>query len=141
MKLPTFRRVFSSDYNTQYKQLLDALSGTINTGIEVLYNVLNNNVSLSDNIACTVGTFTVKVNSDGSLPSTQGTVATVKLNNTQTVQGVVVLNVTDTSTTGSSAPAGAVMVSYSVSGQTLNITSVTGLIASHSYNIKVVAFN
>ena len=136
MKIPSFRRLYSSDYNATYKQLLDTLSGTINTGIETLYSALNNNLTLSDNLACTVGNVTVTVDSTGTPVST----TSVKLSNTLTIQGVVPLQVVD-NTNSSNYPAGGVTISYSVNGQSINITNITGLIVGHSYNIRMVVFN
>lgn len=136
MKLQSFRRLFSSDYNAQYKDLLDSLSGTINSGIEALYNALNNNLTLADNLACTVGTITVSVDAKGVPTNT----ITLKLANTLTVQGVLALSVVD-NTNSASFPLGGVTISYTINGQTINITNITGLIVGHSYNIKVVVFN
>jgi len=54
MKLPNFKRIFKSDYKTEFHSLIEPLSFSINNGIEVLYQTLNKAVSLKDNVACTV---------------------------------------------------------------------------------------
>lgn len=136
MRLPSFRRLFSNDFDDQYKQLLDKLSGTVNTGIEVLYNALNNNLTFKDNMASTVAEFTVKVDSSGTPIGG----ASFKLSNTQKVEGLFVINATDLTEVGSYPP-GAVFVSYTPNSDNIVINNIRGLKANNQYRIKVIALN
>lgn len=136
MKLPSFRRIFSEDFDQQYKQLLDKLSGTINTGVEVLYNALNNNLTFSDNFACTVADVTVSVDSNGTPTGT----ASFRLSNTLKVQGLFVISATDNTQTGVYPP-GAVFISFTQSGQSITINNIRGLTPGHQYTIRVIALN
>lgn len=135
MKLPSFRRLFSNDFEGQYKDLLDKLSGTINTGIETLYEALNNKITFSDNIACTIGEFTVTVDSTGKPVGG----SSFRLNNTLKVEGLFVISATDN--TSGAYPPGAVFVSFTQSGQSVIINNIRGLTAGSSYTLKVIALN
>lgn len=136
MRLPSFRRLYSSDFDGQYKSLLDKLSGTINTGIEVLYNALNNNITFSDNIACTVATVNATVDTNGT-PT--GNVS-FKLSNNLTVIGVFVINAIDLTSSGSFPP-GAVSCSFTPNSNNLVITNIRGLTANHQYKLTIIALN
>lgn len=136
MRLPNFRRLFSSDFKAEYKELIDTLSGTINSGVEVLYEALNNKLTFSENFAATVATFSVIVDSNGTPTGT----TSIRLSNTLKVEGLLVIGVTDT-TDATSYPTGAPLVSFTQSSQSLIINNVKGLIAGHSYSIKVIALN
>jgi hypothetical protein len=142
VKLPSFRRIYSGDFNSQYKGLLDQLSGTINTGIEALYQVLNNNVSFSDNIACTVATVNVTVDSKGN---TVGN-CTFKLSNTQPIIGVFPIMCKNNTNT-SAAPVGGIFITYTTSSNATTssnsvvVTNVTGLTAGNQYSITMIALN
>ena len=136
MRLPSFRRVFSEDFDSQYKQLLDKLSGTINTGIEVLYNALNNNITFKDNIACTITEFSVKVDSSGTPVGG----ASFRLSNTLKIEGLFVISATDTTSAGSYPP-GAVFISFTQSNQSVTINNIRGLTPGNNYTIKVIALN
>lgn len=134
--MPSFRRIFSSDFDDQYKGLLDKLSGTINSGIEALYDALNNKLTFQDNFAATVAEFTVTVDSNGTPTGT----SSFKLSNTQKVQGVFVIAAQDTSNT-SLYPPGAVFVTGTPSSNSFIINNIRGLTAGREYRIKVIALN
>lgn len=136
MRMPSFRRIFSSDFDDQYKGLLDKLSGTINSGIEALYDALNNKLTFQDNFAATVAEFTVTVDSNGTPTGT----SSFKLSNTQKVQGVFVIAAQDTSNT-SLYPPGAVFVTGTPSSNSFIINNIRGLTAGREYRIKVIALN
>lgn len=136
MKLPSFRRIFSNDFDGQYKQLLDKLSGTINSGIEVLYEALNNKLTFTDNFACTVAEFTVTVDANGSPTGT----ASFRLSNTLKIEGLFVISASDTANT-SLYPPGAVFVSGTPSGTSYIINNIRGLTPGREYRIKVIALN
>lgn len=136
MRLPSFRRLFSTDYDQQYKDLLDGLSGTINSGIEVIYEALNNRLTFSENFAATIGEFNVKVDENGT---PQG-LTSFKLNNTLKVIGLFVIYATDNTSVGSYPP-GAIFVSFTQKDQIMTINNVRGLTPGNIYTIRVVALN
>lgn len=130
----------TSDFDSQYSGLLSRLSGALNTGIEVLYQVLNNNITFTDNIACTVADVSVQVDSSGKIVGT----SSFKLNNTQPVKGVLVIQCTNNSS-ANAAPTGGVFVTFATNtnnnNNNLSITNVTGLVAGNKYTLRVIALN
>lgn len=135
MQLPSFRRIFSTDYPSQFKQLIDTLSVSLNNGIEVLYNALNNEITLEDNIACTVKQVTLQVDSTGK--PTQGGAFT--LNNNTQILGVVVLSAINNSNSNAFVT-GAPFITGTQSGTTYTINNITGLQPNVSYILNVMAF-
>lgn len=135
MKLPSFKRLFSSDFPSEYKQLIDTLSSSLNNGIDVLYQALNNQITLRDNISATVKDVTIIV--DGSGTPTQG--SSMKLNTTNKVDGVMVISALN-QTNSAAYPPAAVFVNFSQSSNTLNINNVAGLTAGQTYVLRIVAF-
>lgn len=136
MRLPNFRRLLSQDYQADFKGLIDTLSGSLNYGIEVLYSALNNNISLKDNIACTVAEFNVEVTADGTPKST----TSFKLKSTQKVEGLIVISAINTADS-TIYPPGAVFVNYTGNSDTVIINNIKGLSTNVQYRIKAVAFN
>ncbi len=136
MRLPSFRRIFSTDFEDEYKGLLDKLSGTINTGIEALYDALNNKLTFSDNFACTVAEFSVIVDNNGTPTGS----TSFRLANTSKVQGLFVISAVDTANS-SLYPPGAVFVSGTPSTSSYIINNIRGLTAGRKYTIKVIALN
>jgi hypothetical protein len=139
LKIPGFRRLYSGDFDPQYRGLLDKLSGTINTGIEVLYRVLNNNITFADNMAATIADVAVQVDASGAVIGT----TSFKLNNTMQVQGVIVTMVTNN--TDNTPPIGGVFATFTTNNTNNNnnlvITNVTGLAVNKKYTLRVIALN
>lgn len=135
MKLPSFKRLFSSDFPAQYKQLIDTLSSSLNTGIDLLYQALNNGLTLRDNISATVKDITLTVDANGT--PTQN--SSIKLNNSNKVDGVMVISALN-QTSSTTYPSGAVGVSFNQASTTLNILNVKGIQPGQSYTLRIVAF-
>jgi len=136
MKLPNFRRIFSNDFKEEYKELLDGLSGTVNTGIEVLYNALNNNLTFKDNFAATVAEVSIRTDASGTPIGG----ATFRLSNSLKVEGLIVISAIN-SGNASIYPTGGVFLSFLQSNQTVSITNATGLVPGQTYTVKVIALN
>lgn len=135
MKLPSFRRLFTSDYPKEFKKLIDILSVSLNNGIEVLYEALNNQVTLRDNVSCTVKDITLTVDSNGR--PTQGGAFVLDTNNK--VDGVTVLsaaNQTNTAVYPTSQP----FITGTQNNTTYTINNISGLQANQSYTLRVVAW-
>lgn len=136
MKLPNFRRIFSNDFDGQYKQLLDKLSGTINSGIEVLYEALNNKLTFKDNFAATVAEFSVTVDDTGTPTGS----TSFRLSNSLKVEGLFVISAVDAQNS-TLYPPGAVSVSGTPSNTSYIINNIRGLTPGRKYTIKVIALN
>lgn len=134
MLLPSFRRLFSQDYAKEFQKLIDTLSVSLNNGIEVLYQALDNEITFRDNMKATVIDVTLTVDSAGK-PTQGGTFALTFDGN---VDGIFVTMATN-QVNSSVYPTGAVMVSGAQNNKTYNINNVTGLQANTSYTIRIIA--
>lgn len=134
-KLPSFRRIFTQDYPKEFKKLIDILSVSLNNGIEVLYEALNNSLTLRDNISCTVKDITLSVDSNGK-PVTS---ANISLINNNTVDGVTVLSAIN-QVNPAVYPTGGVFISGAQNGNLYVINNITGLQPNTSYTIRLVAW-
>lgn len=149
MKLPSFKRLNKADFDQKFQDLIDTLSVSLNIGIENLYNAMNHQVSLNDNILCDVKSVTLTVDSTGA-PSSS---TYLKLTNvTGTPQGLTVISARNLSNTavypqqtltisGTSYtfPA-AVGVSYSIDSTGLKLTQVTGIQPNTSYQLTIIVW-
>jgi len=132
--LPSFRRLMSQNFEKQYQNLINTLSLSLNNGIQVLYDALNNGLTFQDNFEATIADVTLQVDSTGK--PIQG--GTFTLTFTSNVEGVFVIMVTNVNNP-TTYPTGAVQVFGQQSSQTYIINNVTGLQPNTSYTIRIVA--
>lgn len=135
MKIPSFKRLLSADFEKEYKKLIDQLSQTLNNGVEVLYNIQLNGISLRDNINCTVKDVIVTVDASGTPTQTSA----FKLNNTNKVDGISIilaLNQTNSSVYPISHP----FITGVQGTGVYTIQNISGLQAGQSYLLRIVAF-
>lgn len=135
MKLPTFRRIFKTDYSSEFQNLVEKLSVSINYGLEVLYDVLNKKVSLSDNIYCTVKDVELSVDSLG-VPKTT---SAFSLDINAKIIGVMCISANNLTNT-TIYPSSGVFVNFTQNNTNIIIDHVTGLQADSNYRLKLVAF-
>lgn len=135
MQIPSFKRILNSDYAAQFQQLVSTLGFTINNAIENINDALDNEISLQDNILCTVKTFSVQVDSTGK-PTTS---TTFPLSFTGTCLGITMINIINT-TNSASYPTGGVTISFSQTQSGIQLNNLTGLAANNTYSITVVAW-
>ena len=136
MRLPNFKRLMKQDYAEQFQDFVETLSSSLNYGIEVLYSALNNNLTLKDNLACTIAEFNVTVGATGAPTAT----TSFTLSNNLRVEGIVVLAVTN-NVNAATYPPSAVFINFTSQSDSVIINNITGLTSGISYKIKVVAFN
>lgn len=135
MQIPSFKRLLKTDYAQQFQQMIETLSYSINNAVESLNTAMTNNVSLQDNILCTVKTFTVQVNANGAPTTT----TTFPLTFKGTCLGISLINIINTSTSGVYPPGG-VTVSFSQTQNGIQINNITGLTAMTNYSITLIAW-
>lgn len=134
MKLPNFRRLYSSDFEADKKDLIDRLGTSLNVGIETLYDALNKKLNFRDNISSTFAEFTVTVDSNGT--PTRAT--SFKLDSSQTsVEGLIVVNAGG-ATDATLYPTGGVFVSFTKSEGIIIIKNIKGLEPNKAYSVKVL---
>lgn len=134
MKLPGFKRLYTQDFSQEFKGLIEKMSFFFNNGVEVLYNALNNNITLSENIAGKLAEFDVKLSSGVPTVSTS-----FAIDNTRRVIGLEVLKV-DNNTSSNVFPSGGVFITWDQNNNTVLIKHITGLNNTDSYTIRVYAY-
>lgn len=136
MKLPNFRRLLKTDYDSEYSALIETLSFSINTGIEALYSAFNKSINLQDNVACTVKTLEVSVDATGK-PKTP---TLFQIFGTNKILGMTVLNAINFKNP-LILPTAGVFISFYQEGKTINIINIKGLPADEKFTLTVVAFD
>jgi hypothetical protein len=135
--LPTFKTLQASDFDAQYAGLINQLALIFNNDIQSLFSALNNGISLADNIACTVATVPITVDSNGNTTNS----ATFALTTPNTrVTGLTVINVTNT-TNSSIYPTGAPFCSFTPASSQVTINNVTGLQTGYQWSITLIAWS
>jgi len=137
MKLPSYRRIFKTDYAEDYQELVEKLAVSINNGFDTVYDALNKKLTFGDNIACTIAEFTVSVDASGN-PTKKN--VQFKLGENQTsIQGLMVI---DCYTEGDELPPpSAPFISFVKNEGNVLIKNIKGLTLNTSYVIKVLAIS
>ena len=135
-KLPTFKRLFKGDFKSDYSDLIDKLSITVNGGIDTLYDALNNKITLRNNILCDVKDFTVQVNSLG-IPTTTLDLNVSFRNNVNIITIGRIVNLTNPNIFPSS---GVTLTWEQQSNGLVRIKHITGLTEGFSYSLRVVIY-
>src|SRR5271165_5097735 len=111
MKLPAYKRLFYNDFPQEAQKIIEQLSYTINNGFEGLFNVINNNISLRDNLFVSVRDITVNVDATGKPTST----AVFSVDNNNPIDGTQVIKATN-QTNSQTYPTSGIFLSYSQNG-------------------------
>ena len=135
MKLPSYRRLFKTDYVEEYQELVDKMAVSINNGFDTLYDALNNKLTFSENILSTIQEITLSVDSNG-VPIKKNTQFTLAVGQT-TIQGLIIIDCYEEKT--NNPPPSAPFVSFTKNESKIIITNVRGLTPSTNYTIKVLA--
>jgi len=135
MQIPSFKRILNTDYAAQFQQLINTLGFTLNNAISNINDALDNEISLQDNILCTVKTFNIQVDATGKPTTT----TTFPLSFTGTCLGVSLINLINTTNTGT-YPTGGVTISFSQTQNGIQLNNLTGLLPNNTYSITVVAW-
>lgn len=135
MKVSSFRRLFKGDYPKEEQGLVERMSQTINSGIEVLYNALNKNISMTDNFYGTYKEISYIPTSTGTPEISSG----FQIDFNGRVLGLQVIRV-ENKTSPNTFPTGGVFITFSQEGNQVNINHITGLVAGNTYAIRVFAY-
>lgn len=135
MKIPSWKRIYYTDYQQQFQDLVSQLSDGLNSSLDSLTSAFTNNISLRDNLYAVVKDIAVTVDATGKPTST----TTFAITNSNPIDGTLVINVTGQNN-NVAAPSGGVFVSFTQSGSKITISSVTGLTANIPYSIRIIAF-
>lgn len=135
MKLPSFKRLFKTDFKAEYQELVEQLSFTINSGIESLYDLANGKISIRGNIQCTVRDIDVSVSADGKPVSSTG----MNVDGTGRVEGLQVIRV-DNLSSPSQLLTGSPFILFTPTQTGVIFNQITGLQAGVKYRIRVIAW-
>ncbi len=137
MKLASYRRIITQDYQEEDQELVEQIGSTINDSFNSVYSALNKRITLTENIAATVRELIVTLDSDG-IPTSLIRFTTDVLN-TPVVQVLCgrARNITNPTTYPSSAP----FISFTQNGNTVIINHITGLSPNQQWRIIVTALN
>lgn len=142
MRIPSFKRLIKTDYSNgpveNEQSFIEKISFSLNNGIEALYNVLNKNVSLKDNVFCTVKTINITVDSLGNPVGNASFVLDTAMNSNRVIGIQVLAAINQVNTT--TYPTGAPFVSFSQNNNNIIINNITGLQANQGYQLTLVAF-
>ncbi len=133
MKLPTIQRFQKQNYPGS-PDWFTRFIGDLNNFTETMWNILNRNVTLSDNVDAQIYTLSILA---GAAASNNTATFTSTLNHTP--QAVVVGNCVDAAAY-SSPLSTAVYISWSFNAPQISIQSVTGLTSGHTYSLTLVVF-
>lgn len=133
--LSTFKRIYKADFEPQYQNMIEILSNYINPNTEQLFQTLNNNVTLKDNVYGQVVDLNVKVDASGNPITSVGFTNSLST----PIIGIVALNATVSS--GSNVyPTGGIFLSFTQNNKSVIINNITGLPANQQFSIKIVSF-
>ncbi len=131
MKIPSFKRLQSQDYNKKYQDLTDQLFFVLNPFMDTVTQALTKRLNNADNI----DSMDVTVDITAPVASTG-----FKIKNTSAspIRGAQVLSCTNKSTpTDPLLAAPFVQFTVATDGQ-INISNITGLTAGKTYTIRIL---
>jgi hypothetical protein len=134
MKIPSYRRLFKTDYKEEWQPLVDKLATSINNAFDTIYNALNKNLTFVDNINSTIATFTVSVDGNGIPKQT----TQFKLDSAQTtVQGLIVIDCFASNDT-SKYPNSGIFINFTKNDTLINVNRIKGLPQDVQFSVKVL---
>lgn len=136
MRLPGFKRIYASDFDKSAQAWIDKLAFIINNGVEVLYQTLNNNVSVADNLFADVMDVNVVVADD------KGTVSpkvsfTLKNIAGNPILGLIVINATN-NTNSSIYPTTGIFCAFQQQTNTVNLLNIQGLPVNTQFTLRLL---
>ena len=134
MRLPTQKKILREDLKDA-PNWVNGIIDPINSFMETLYQSLNKNITLQENIASTVKEITYTTTS--AYPSPQDDVTFQNTLRTSPI-GIVVLQVYDKA--NYTPPPGPVYIPWVNDNGTITISTITGLEADKTYLVRLVLF-
>ena len=134
MLIPTLKRLFTTDFPAKYQELVEQLSYIVNTNEDVLFQALNNNLTLKDNLYSQVVTLTVTVDSTGKPISTTSFTSSLQT----AILGTLVLNAVSVGSTV--YPTSGIFCSFTQNGSSVIINNITGLPANTQFTLTLATF-
>jgi hypothetical protein len=137
MKLPSFKRLITQDFDKEYQKLIEQLGGTINDAFNQVFFALNKRLTFKDNISATVRDVQVQVDTEGTPLS--NTTFGLDVKNTPVI-GCMVIQATNL-TNSAIYPEGSVFISFTQIDNNILINNIKGLQEGYFWSIRVIAIN
>jgi hypothetical protein len=140
MQIPGYKRINIVDYTADQQALVEKLASTLNIGIDNVYLALNNRLTFADNFSATQKTLTVTVDSAGKPTQSLSFPLNTANNQQPRIIGTQIISATN-NTYSSVYPTAAPFISYTQSGNTININHIAGLPANNEFALTIVVFH
>ena len=134
-KLATYKRIITSDFEDDNKQLVEQIAFPINDGFNALYFAVDGRLGLRDNIFCSVKDVDIVVDANGSPTST----TSFNLDKQGQVIGCQVIYAAN-QVNSAIYPTGQPFVSFIQNNTSLVINNITGLQPNQRYRVRIVAY-
>lgn len=135
MKLATYKRIITSDFENDDQPLIEQIAFPINDGFNALYFAVGGRLSIRDNLFSTVRDLDITVNSAG-VPTTTTNFALDKQGQVIGCQVIYAENQVNSA----SYPTGQPFINFTQNSTSVIINHITGLQANQRYKIRVVAY-
>lgn len=133
MKISGFKRLLKEDFPEDEQPLVDRLANAFNLFLEQIYYAFNNNISIRENLLAQ--TITVRLNVDASGKPNN---AQIKYTLKTRPLGISVLSASNVS--DSTPLSGAPFVVFTLNGDIITMSQITGLIPNKNYDLTLVIY-
>lgn len=132
-KISNPKRITKEGFPKDYQDLVDPIGIPVNDFSDEIFNAINGNLTVTDNLNMQYKDISLSVDSSGNPKNKTQFQSTLK----SRMKGVIVIklqNLTNTSTYPTSTP----FVSYSENDLLITINNVSGLVADNKYTITLL---
>ena len=143
MKLQSVR-IKTNDFPKDQREFVNALGGILNPFIDKLVIGFNKNFTVDDNLPFEFKTIDVVVDGTGRpsvflTPTTLAAQTLTVQTNLKNFKGFICINATDLS--GATTPSHTPFVSFTISGNTITISKITGLTTLRTYRLVLLGIS
>jgi len=137
MKLPSYKRIITQDYNPDDQELIEQLGGNINDSFNLLYSALNKRLTFGDNLSSTIRDVEIIVDSNGK--PINDVSFRLDVLNTPVIGCFCIraLNLTNSNV----YPTGSPWISFIQNENQIRVLNVTNLQPNNRYSLKIIALN
>jgi hypothetical protein len=133
MQMSFIKKLIKEDFSQQFQDMIGKIAFVVNPAFQNIQSILNNGITLEDNVNCVIKSLTLSVDSTG-VPTSPISFSTGL---TSKVAHLIVTNCVN-QTNPTVYPTGAPFISYVDNSGTLTINNITGLQAKNTFVITIV---
>jgi hypothetical protein len=135
-KLQSYKRIISTDYEPEDRELVDQLAISLNSAIDDALYTLNGKVNLVDNIHCSVRDVILTPDASGGTSNTRFSIQNVP----SPVQGCQVIKVTNLSN-NLIYPTGTPFITFTQLDNSILINNITNLATGYRWQVRVIVWH